>query len=159
MLLQTPNLPLLSTQQRFSRYPFCSCCDWPLLSFYLFLVKFLSFRSYLYDFTCFYSNSFLINKRYLHGEVDPWIRSIVKQIVVKRDESHEKRNDFLQTVLDMRERKEMDLDDTSIVGISLSFLTDGFDLSGGLIAYCFYRVHCDLTIYFVNVLNVFIHGF
>lgn len=62
-------------------------------------------------------------------------------MVKERDEKQERRTDFLQAVIDMRDRKGTTIfDETAIVGHSLSFLTDGFETSSGLMAYCLYEL-------------------
>lgn len=68
-------------------------------------------------------------------------------MVEKRDETNEKRTDFLQSVLDMRDRKGSNYDESTIVGHSLSFLTDGYETSSGVMAYCFYQVNYFLNVY------------
>lgn len=72
--------------------------------------------------------------------MDPWIRSIINQVVEKRDVTLEKRTDFLQSLLDMSNRTGEKYNESTIVGHSLSFLTDGYETSSVLMAYCFYQV-------------------
>lgn len=73
--------------------------------------------------------------------VDHWLRSIIRQVVKQRDEKQERRSDFLQAVIDMRDRKGTKIfDEVAIVGHSLSFLTDGYETSSGLMAYCLYQL-------------------
>lgn len=94
------------------------------------------------NYVCFY----FIN-RYLPGTVDVWMRSVIKQVVNQRDSNKERRNDFLQAVLDQRDIKGRDIyDETTVIGHALSFLTDGHETSSGLISYCLYQVYCAFLI-------------
>lgn len=101
---------------------------------------------------CFYLKHFFV--RYLHRDVDPWFRSIINQVIEKRDRTHERRDDFLQAVLDMRDRSNYD--ETTVMGQSLSFLTDGYETSSGIMAYCFYQVQLLREQGFIKILYFFI---
>lgn len=69
----------------------------------------------------------------------------------KRDETHEKRSDFLQSLLDMRDRTDAaNYNESTIVGHSLSFLTDGYETSSVVMAYCFFQVLSIIFFYCKN---------
>lgn len=72
--------------------------------------------------------------------VDHWVREMLRQVLERRSLSKERRNDFLQTILDMKERREAEFNINSIAGHSLSFLTDGYETSSILMSYCLYRL-------------------
>lgn len=72
--------------------------------------------------------------------VDHWVREMLRQVLERRSLSKERRNDFLQTILDMKERRESEFNINSIAGHSLSFLTDGYETSSILMSYCLYRL-------------------
>lgn len=82
---------------------------------------------------CFY--------RFLPKDVDIWLRSIINDVVDRRDSGLEHRMDFLQMLLEMRNKSKSLFDENLIVGHALSFLLDGFETSSITMTYCLYRVN------------------
>lgn len=72
--------------------------------------------------------------------MDHWVREMLRQVLERRADTKERRNDFLQAMLDMKERRETEFNINSIAGHSMSFLTDGFETSNILMSYCLYRL-------------------
>lgn len=81
--------------------------------------------------------------------MDQWLRSVIRQVIHKRDMQKEKRHDFLQFVLDKREKHgTIEYNENTIIGHSLSFLADGYETSSIAMSYCLYEVYV-LIIHFV----------
>lgn len=47
---------------------------------------------------------FNIFYRFLPKDIDTWIRTMIRDVIKNRDDKKEKRNDFLQSVLDLRDK-------------------------------------------------------
>lgn len=76
---------------------------------------------------------------FLPKEVDNWVRSIILQVVNRRDNDLEKRIDVLQAVLDTRQRSN--IDSNTVVGHALTFLLEGYETSSIVLSYCLYEVN------------------
>lgn len=87
------------------------------------------------------------NDRFLPESVDHWIRSIIRQVVDKRHIDGERRNDFLQSILDLLSKKEggtggsnLTYNEDLVAGHSMTFLTEGYETSSILMSYCLYQL-------------------
>ncbi|GAB0087200.1 Cytochrome P450 [Sergentomyia squamirostris] len=73
--------------------------------------------------------------------IDAWIRSFVDQVVKRRTELGEKRQDFLQNFLDLQKNRESTLRSEDIVaGQALVFMTEGTETSSSLIGFALYQL-------------------
>lgn len=76
----------------------------------------------------------------LPGSVDRWVRNMVEHVIAQRHRSAERRNDFLQTLIETRDKSQSsaDYDANTLPGHSLSFLTEGYETSSTTMAFCLY---------------------
>lgn len=87
--------------------------------------------------------------RFLPESVDHWVRQITRQVIDKRHVDNERRNDFLQAILDVQSKKQnaaggggskLTYNVDLVAGHSMSFLTDGYETSSILMSYCLYQL-------------------
>ncbi|XP_059617655.1 uncharacterized protein LOC132262400 [Phlebotomus argentipes] len=86
---------------------------------------------------------------FISKELDTWLRSIINQIIKRRDDIGERRQDFLQAFIDMRSKDKQNIfDEDLIVGQALTFITDGIETSSTLICYALYELarHPDVVV-------------
>nr|XP_050868700.1 cytochrome P450 6a2-like [Vespula vulgaris] len=83
---------------------------------------------------------------FLPKEIDHFFRTIVKQIIEKRREETEKRNDFFQLMVDLEKSEGQKFDEESLAAHALSFFVDGYETSSATLSFiCFeLSVHCDI---------------
>lgn len=73
--------------------------------------------------------------------MDTWLRSIVRQVVEERAKKNAiPRNDFLQFLLDLKEKRPEDFNNDTVVGHCLTFLTEGTETSSITLAYLLYEL-------------------
>ncbi|GAB0087201.1 Cytochrome P450 [Sergentomyia squamirostris] len=78
---------------------------------------------------------------FLTKEVDTWIRSIINQIMKRRETTGETRQDFLQAFIEMKKKDTRNImDENLIVGQSLTFVTDGIETSSTVICFALYEL-------------------
>lgn len=86
--------------------------------------------------------------------VDHWVRSIIRQVVDKRNVNNERRNDLLQGILDVQAKKHgagvggsnITYNEDLVAGHSMSFLTEGYETSSILMSYCLYHLASNPSI-------------
>lgn len=68
-------------------------------------------------------------------------------MVDKRHDNNERRNDFLQAILDVQSKKQgviggsnLTYNENMVAGHSMTFLTEGYETSSILMSYCLYQL-------------------
>lgn len=72
--------------------------------------------------------------------MDNWLRIIVGQVLEQRKQETEKRNDFLNFLLDLQEKRPEEFTKDTIVGNCLTFLTEGTETSSITLTYLLYEL-------------------
>lgn len=74
-------------------------------------------------------------------KMDQWLRCIVAKVIEQRKSGNDSpRNDFLQFLLDLEEKRPEDFDKDTIVGHCLTFLTEGTETSSITMTYLLYEL-------------------
>ncbi|KAF7379153.1 hypothetical protein HZH68_016998 [Vespula germanica] len=84
--------------------------------------------------------------RLIPKDIDHFFRTIVKQVIEKRRDETEKRNDFFQLMVDLEKSEGQKFDEESLSAHALSFFVDGYETSSATLSFiCFeLSVHCDI---------------
>ncbi|XP_035733370.1 cytochrome P450 6a2-like [Vespa mandarinia] len=84
--------------------------------------------------------------RLIPKDIDHFFRTIVKQVIDKRREENEKRNDFFQLMVDLENSEGQKFDEESLSAHALSFFVDGYETSSATLSFiCFeLSIHCDI---------------
>ncbi|XP_046837515.1 cytochrome P450 6j1-like [Vespa crabro] len=84
--------------------------------------------------------------QFIPKDIDHFFRTIVKQIIEKRREEKEKRNDFFQLMIDLEKSENQKFDEESLSANALSFFVDGYETSSATLSFiCFeLSIHCDI---------------
>ncbi|XP_055684667.1 cytochrome P450 6j1-like [Lutzomyia longipalpis] len=77
---------------------------------------------------------------FVSKEQDTWIRSFVDQVIRRRKELGEKRQDFLQNFLDIQGRQENLNSKDLVPGQALVFIAEGTETSSTLIGFSLYEI-------------------
>lgn len=77
---------------------------------------------------------------FLSSSVDIWLRNIVLKVVQMRSEKNLQRNDFIQTLIELKEKLGEEFTEDLLIGNSLMFVTEGFETSSTLMTYCLYEL-------------------
>ncbi|XP_014605376.1 PREDICTED: cytochrome P450 6a2-like [Polistes canadensis] len=96
-----------------------------------------------------------IKMSFIPKDIDQFFRSIVKQIIERRREETEKRNDFFQLMNDLEKNEGQKFDEDTLASQSLSFFVDGYESSAGTLSFvCFeLSIHCDIQEKLRNQIN------
>ncbi|KAI4502992.1 hypothetical protein M0802_002036 [Mischocyttarus mexicanus] len=96
-----------------------------------------------------------IKMRFIPKEIDQFFRTIVKQLIEKRREETEKRNDFFQLMIDLEKNEERKFDEESLASESISFFGDGYESSSATLSFvCFeLSIHYDVQEKVRNEIN------
>uniref|UniRef100_A0A6M2DE09 Putative cytochrome n=1 Tax=Xenopsylla cheopis TaxID=163159 RepID=A0A6M2DE09_XENCH len=85
----------------------------------------------------------ILRIRFVPKETSDWMVAVINQNVEYREKHNVSRDDFLQGMMNLRNKKNIDyqpLTNLEMTGHSLSFLTDGFETSSGALAFAIYAV-------------------
>ncbi|XP_014605375.1 PREDICTED: probable cytochrome P450 6a13 [Polistes canadensis] len=78
------------------------------------------------------------NFRFIPKDIDQFFRSIVEQVIEKRRDETEKRNDFFQLMADLEKSEGQKFDVESLTAHALSFFVDGYETSSATLSFiCF----------------------
>nr|XP_050868697.1 cytochrome P450 6a2-like isoform X5 [Vespula vulgaris] len=76
--------------------------------------------------------------RLIPKDIDHFFRTIVRQVIEKRREETEKRNDFFQLMADLEKSEGQKFDEESLAAHALSFFFDGYETSASTLSFiCF----------------------
>ncbi|KAI4502993.1 hypothetical protein M0802_002037 [Mischocyttarus mexicanus] len=86
------------------------------------------------------------NFRFIPKDIDHFFRVIVKQVIEKRRNETEKRNDFFQLMADLEKSEGQKFDEESLTSHALSFFVDGYETSSATLSFiCFeLSIHNDV---------------
>lgn len=77
----------------------------------------------------------------ISARMDTWLRCIVEQVLEQRKKKeHIPRNDFLQFLVDLKEKRPEDFTKDTMAGHCLTFLTEGTETSSITLAYLLYEL-------------------
>lgn len=82
----------------------------------------------------------IISAPAISPRMDNWLRIIVGQVLEQRKQETEKRNDFLNFLLDLQEKRPEEFTKDTIVGNCLTFLTEGTETSSITLTYLLYEL-------------------
>nr|XP_050868693.1 cytochrome P450 6a2-like isoform X2 [Vespula vulgaris] len=84
--------------------------------------------------------------RLIPEDIDHFFRTVVKQVIEKRREETEKRNDFFQLMVDLEKSESQKFDQESLAAHAISFFGDGYETSSATLSFiCFeLSVHCEI---------------
>ncbi|XP_047370380.1 cytochrome P450 6a2-like [Vespa velutina] len=84
--------------------------------------------------------------RFIPKDIDHFFRTIVKQVIEKRREETEKRNDFFQLMVDLEKSEGQKFDEESLTSHAVTFFIDGYETSSVTLSFiCFdLSVHYDI---------------
>lgn len=84
----------------------------------------------------------LINVPFVPSKMDQWLRVIVEKVLEARRcaGAENIRNDFLQFIVDLKEKRPEDFTKDTIVGHCLTFLTEGTETSSITMTYVLYEL-------------------
>ncbi|XP_026481527.1 probable cytochrome P450 6a13 [Ctenocephalides felis] len=80
----------------------------------------------------------LLRIRFVPKETSDWMVAVINQNVEYREKNNVSRDDFLQGMMNLRNKTHIDYQ--QMTGHSLSFLTDGYETSSGVLAFALYAV-------------------